>query len=344
MQNVLIFDRKGREGARISRFSFWKNQHDIELNAEIIKKPELLDSAIQKARVLIVVAEKVDEIISEKIEELSVLSQKLAIIIISSDASYESVRHFFNLGIHDYLLLPTEEKELEKSLVRLMETLRENWIIQEVRPKIDALVESVILGNGEHGIIIRSLLEHILSLLKNEPSQCRQAVQKTENAIFEALAQHKKWIPKFLFRNEYSLSKQTLDRIVETWTANFSETCAMIEKYRMFDDRRIQRIEDFVMEHVDERLSLDDVAHELFLNASYISHIFKKTTGISFVSFLTEVKMDRAKVLLKDSSIRIGEVALTLGYMNQEYFSRNFKKTTGFTPAFYQKMLEAKSA
>lgn len=54
--------------------------------------------------------------------------------------------------------------------------------------------------------------------------------------------------------------------------------------------------------------------------------------------------MDRAKVLLKDSSIRIGEVALTLGYMNQEYFSRNFKKTTGFTPAFYQKMLEAKSA
>jgi two-component system response regulator YesN len=77
----------------------------------------------------------------------------------------------------------------------------------------------------------------------------------------------------------------------------------------------------------------------VYLNPSYISHIFKKVTGINFTEFMTEVKIDRAKVLLRNEELRIRDVSATVGYGNQEYFSRIFKERTGYTPVDYRAVL-----
>ncbi|MDP4178099.1 MAG: helix-turn-helix transcriptional regulator, partial [Bacillota bacterium] len=71
-------------------------------------------------------------------------------------------------------------------------------------------------------------------------------------------------------------------------------------------------------------------------------HIFKKITGMSFIDYMIEVKMDRAKVLLRDNNIRIYDVANIVGYNNPEYFTKNFKKKTGYAPIEYQRMLKEK--
>ena len=60
---------------------------------------------------------------------------------------------------------------------------------------------------------------------------------------------------------------------------------------------------------------------------------------MNFTDYMTEVKVDRAKVLLRDIKLKIYDVAATVGYSNSEYFAKTFRKKTGYAPVVYQKML-----
>lgn len=75
---------------------------------------------------------------------------------------------------------------------------------------------------------------------------------------------------------------------------------------------------------------------------SYMSHIFKKITGMSLSDFTIEVKSDRAKVLLREKNMRIRDVAAAIGYANPEYFAKRFRDNTGYTPVQYRRLLEGK--
>ena len=126
---------------------------------------------------------------------------------------------------------------------------------------------------------------------------------------------------------------------MKDWVRCFKEASKMVVKYQMIDDRLVYRIGKYVVVHVDEKLSLESVAKGVYLNPSYVSHIFKKVTGMNFTDYMTEVKVDRAKVLLRDSKLKIYDVAATVGYSNSEYFAKTFRKKTGYAPVVYQKML-----
>ncbi len=110
----------------------------------------------------------------------------------------------------------------------------------------------------------------------------------------------------------------------------------------MLNNSLISNIGYYVINHVDEHLSLETVSNAVFLNKSYISHIFKKISGISFVSFITNVKIDRACILLTDPHLKIYEIAARIGYNNPEYFSRVFKAATGITPNQYRNKFKIK--
>jgi two-component system response regulator YesN len=134
-------------------------------------------------------------------------------------------------------------------------------------------------------------------------------------------------------------SMRSREELQHSWVINFKEAGAIERKYEIIDDRRVYKIGKYVIINVDDRLTLDVVARNVYLNPSYISHIFKKVTGINFTEFMTEVKIDRAKVLLRNEELRIRDVSATVGYGNQEYFSRIFKERTGYTPVDYRAVL-----
>ncbi len=79
-------------------------------------------------------------------------------------------------------------------------------------------------------------------------------------------------------------------------------------------------------------LSLGEVAANSKVSANYFSALFRQEVGCTFVEYLTRKRMDRAKELLLDSSLRTGEVALAVGYRDAHYFSSLFRKTQGCTP------------
>ena len=84
-------------------------------------------------------------------------------------------------------------------------------------------------------------------------------------------------------------------------------------------------------------LSLKDICSHLAISVSYFSSIFKSYTDLTFVEYLTERRVEKAKQLLKNTDKSIAEISEAVGYKEPHYFSMIFKKSTGMTPKNYRK-------
>lgn len=86
----------------------------------------------------------------------------------------------------------------------------------------------------------------------------------------------------------------------------------------------------------DEELTLNTVAHEVNVSPNHLSAMFSQKTGQTFVKYLTDVRMHRAKELLKCTSKRSNEICEEVGYRDSHYFSHLFKKNVGCSPIQYR--------
>ena len=84
-------------------------------------------------------------------------------------------------------------------------------------------------------------------------------------------------------------------------------------------------------------ISLEQVARHVHLSPSYLSELFKKQTGMSFIDYKTIVRIENAKKLLSDPSATISEVSAKVGYSDPKYFSKLFRKITGKTVYEFRK-------
>lgn len=85
-----------------------------------------------------------------------------------------------------------------------------------------------------------------------------------------------------------------------------------------------------------QNITLDIVAAHVHLNPAYFSTLFKTSTGYSFKEYLTKVRIEESKRLLKTTSHSIVDICLAVGFEDQSYFSKVFKKYTGLTPKQYR--------
>jgi two-component system response regulator YesN len=89
-------------------------------------------------------------------------------------------------------------------------------------------------------------------------------------------------------------------------------------------------------------LSLEEVAASINLVPAYFSRLFSQITGASFINYLTDLRIQRAKELLQGTDDQIKAISETVGYSNIYYFSRVFKNKTGLTPVEYRRQTRAK--
>lgn len=82
----------------------------------------------------------------------------------------------------------------------------------------------------------------------------------------------------------------------------------------------------------NSEFSLNDVASALYVSSNYLRQLFKQQAGESFVEYLTRIRMEKAVELLRNTNMKIQNIAETTGYSNQRYFSVCFKKHFGKTP------------
>ena len=102
----------------------------------------------------------------------------------------------------------------------------------------------------------------------------------------------------------------------------------------------IKEIKQFVENHYgQESFSLQDAADFAGLSVQYLSKLFKKEMGITFVDYVTSVRMRKALEFMRDDELKIYEIAEKVGYATQHYFSNVFKKSMGVSPAEYRKTM-----
>ena len=98
----------------------------------------------------------------------------------------------------------------------------------------------------------------------------------------------------------------------------------------------IWRARKYIDEHSREELSLTKVAKAVNTNASYLSENFKRVTGIKFVDYVAHVRFKNACDLLRNSRLRISEIAFAVGFQSLSQFNRVFKRFSGESPTQYR--------
>jgi AraC family transcriptional regulator len=101
-------------------------------------------------------------------------------------------------------------------------------------------------------------------------------------------------------------------------------------------DRRLRRAIEFMHDNFGRELALEDIAAAAYLSEYHFARLFKQITGVTPHVYLANVRLERARKLLAETSLAISEIASAVGYQSQSHFTKMFKAVTGVTPRSYR--------
>lgn len=206
------------------------------------------------------------------------------------------------------------------------------------------LINYLLLGNYDDASM---LLKEILNTnLKNQ----KTAFLKVKCLFFDIIAT----IFKIMHENEYVAQGVNLDKtdllakidtykspeeIFEEMRDVFMQICTITKSNSAKnEDRLSDGIKDFVqMNYNDYNLNVAFIAQKFDVTANYVSTIFKKETGIALSEYISNVRIEHAKQLLKNTNIKASEIGDRVGFASFRTFSRVFSSSVGVSPGEYRK-------
>ena len=225
------------------------------------------------------------------------------------------------------LLFDMEEKKTDNSifLINDLETLTEaiksgdRRLMEETLGQIETEIKSALVEKSYACIYLQQVIRAI-------GNTCQSLSEEPE---------------KIIAQREALLKAVTEQR-------TFSQAAALVEKYaqEVFDElqelnsssgqRQGMLAMDYIQKnYMDPCLSLNSICSYLNISTSYLSTIFKEMTGETFIEVLTRVRMEKAKELLENTTMKNYEIAEKVGFSDPHYFGISFKKITGKTPTEY---------
>ena len=225
------------------------------------------------------------------------------------------------------LLFDMEEKKTDNSifLINDLETLTEaiksgdRRLMEETLGQIETEIKSALVEKSYACIYLQQVIRAI-------GNTCQSLSEEPE---------------KIIAQREALLKAVTEQRM-------FSQAAALVEKYaqEVFDalqelnsssgQRQGMLAMDYIQKnYMDPGLSLNSICSYLNISTSYFSTIFKEMTGETFIEVLTRVRMEKAKELLENTTMKNYEIAEKVGFSDPHYFGISFKKITGKTPTEY---------
>lgn len=122
---------------------------------------------------------------------------------------------------------------------------------------------------------------------------------------------------------------------------SLSESISINKKYELYDDY-IKEAIVYMYKYYCSNINIEDICKEIYLSSSYFKRVFKNKTGKTPYQFLTEIRVEKAKEMLKDKGYTMREVARLCGFSNPGSLSAVFKKNTGISPFEYKKRYNEK--
>lgn len=99
----------------------------------------------------------------------------------------------------------------------------------------------------------------------------------------------------------------------------------------------VHKVLTYVREHYCEKITLDDISSQVFLNRTYLSSILKEELGMSFTDFINSIRIEKSVELLENNSLSLAEISDLVGFSDQSYFGKVFGRIMGVSPGEYRK-------
>ncbi|ASA22868.1 response regulator transcription factor [Paenibacillus donghaensis] len=133
---------------------------------------------------------------------------------------------------------------------------------------------------------------------------------------------------------------ETLDQLME-WLEGFlkDKILMLSSMWKQNIRKEVAEAKRYVMNHMGEKVGMEEMAKCLGLNPTHFSRLFKLDTGLTFIEFVTRIKMERAQDLLNQTNLTIVDIAEQLGYDNASYFIKLFRNFSGVTPVEFRKSI-----
>ncbi|MBP1994423.1 response regulator transcription factor [Paenibacillus eucommiae] len=101
----------------------------------------------------------------------------------------------------------------------------------------------------------------------------------------------------------------------------------------------VEKAKQYIHENYARNMHLQMLSDILYIHPNYLSKLFKEKTGVNFIDYLTRVRIEKSKELIKDVNLKIYEIAEMTGFSNAKYFSSTFKALVGLSPREYKDSL-----
>ncbi|MGD6875761.1 response regulator transcription factor [Bacillus infantis] len=192
-----------------------------------------------------------------------------------------------------------------------------------------------------------SEVTNLLAKLLNDMENSQFSLNKIKTSFIELMASVTRNILPYRLQDAYiSEYSSILDinhiseisRISETYIVTLAQTVNKEELY--ITHHVIDRAKKYVIENYEKDITVNFLAEKFSLNPYYFSVLFKKNENKNFIAFLTDIRMENAIKLMKETDKSIKEISITVGYQDQNYFSKVFKRKLGKSPKEYRKIFK----
>ncbi|WP_171656414.1 response regulator [Paenibacillus foliorum] len=191
----------------------------------------------------------------------------------------------------------------------------------------------------------RQFLQAIVGDYPHNPEQLRNICLQLVYTLLRMLME---WnisdgkVMDFAALDEQLKKWKTIEHL-ETWLIQYVTGLTNIIEEKMLQRNVsiIQKAVTFMEQHYHRDISLQEVADAVYLTPNYFANLFKERTGETMLNFLSDIRISKAKELLKQPDIKIYEVAERVGYTDAKYFGQVFKKIVGLTPVEYKKAVSS---
>lgn len=208
----------------------------------------------------------------------------------------------------------------------------------QLSEQVHLMVSNVVIGNSSKA---RQLCHGILEGMREyRPEQRNGEIEKIFGEVCKALSNVNPSLHQLL--KSYIREQNILD--LPSWEA----TCEICDRFfdyiRMMSNKRensadnlVGQAKKYIWDNIYQDVSREEVARKLYICPSYLSKLFLKETGETYLTCVNRMKMDKAIELLKNPENKSYQIGEMLGYATPKYFVRLFKAQTGMTPNEYRR-------
>lgn len=278
----------------------------------------------------------------ELIEKCKEVHPEMMSAVISGYQEFVYAQRAIGLGVIGYIDKPITKQNLELILAKAQESCYRRELAKQDKLYLLDLCDELthFLNQGEYGKAqecyheIKKHLHREDSSLAGYKSRMYMVVSYAAGAYYDYAEENlsDRHFPSY--RNLQMLqSREEVDDYADYILNDIFEKLKMKEQGVVHGT--VKEILRYIQENYNKDISLYQIADEAGMNAAYLSALFKGETGISYVRYLTDLRMNKAKEFLSEG-YRVTEVSDMVGYHNYRYFCDVFKKSIGVTPNEYK--------